>query len=656
MPAQIRSPHGARAQSAQVTPAAAPPETAALALVGTPNCGKTTLFNALTGLRQKVANYPGVTVEKKEGWLADSAEPVRIVDLPGLYGLEAHTPEEMVAEDLLRGRGRFGERPSALLVILDGSALERSLALLRSILELGLPTAAVLTMADEIKARGGRLDVEALSRELGVNVVPVVGHRGIGVSEVRRLAAGWRSWAAPPSAGGALTPAQRYAWASGILSRSMGLAPREDAFTRRVDRWVLHPVAGPVIFLAVMTVFFQSIFTWAQPAMDLMSKLVLAAGGAAGRRLPEGLLRGLVVDGMVRGAGSVVAFLPQIMILFFLVFLLEDVGYLARAAFLMDRVMGWAGLQGRCFVALLSSYACAVPGIMSTRGIPSPQDRLATMLVAPFMTCSARLPIYTLLIGAFVPDRRILGPLRAPGLVLLGLYIVGSLSAFAAAWVFRRTMLAGDITPFYIELPPYRFPTFRGIFVAMLDRAGIFVRRAGTVILGVSVLTWVLLNVPRLPAGAAGAAAPAAATQADRQMRYSLAGRIGRGLEPVFKPLGFDWRINVALVGSFVAREVAVSTLAQIYAVSDAGAGGSGLRRALQEGKDPDTGRPLMPPAAALALLAFFVYALQCVSTLAVLRRETNGWKWPAFAFAYMLVCAWTAGALTHWVAGALGI
>ena len=634
-----------------MTPVVSETEQGVVALVGTPNSGKTTLFNALTGLRQKVANYPGVTVEKKEGWLTTPEGTTRVVDLPGLYGIDAHTPEEMVAEDLLRGRGRFDRPPSALLVVLDGSALERSLALLKSILELGLPTAAVLTMADEIKARGGRLDVAALSRELGVPVEAVVGHRGIGIAEVRRLATSWRSWPRPAVPARTLTPAERYAWSGAIVERSLGSNLREDTLTRRIDRWVLHPVAGPVLFLTVMTVFFQSIFTWAKPVMDLLASFLDRFGAAAERFIHPGLLQGLIVHGVIHGVGAVIAFLPQIMILFFLLFLLEDVGYLARAAFLMDRVMGFAGLQGRCFVALLSSYACAVPGIMSTRGIPSPQDRLATMLVAPFMTCSARLPVYALLIGAFVPDRPVLGPLRGPGLALLALYLIGSFSALGAAWLFRRTLLAGDITPFYIELPPYRFPTFRSIFMAMWDRARLFVRRAGTVILAVSVLTWVLLNVPRLPDVPGDVPA---AVQADRQMRHSLAGRIGAALEPVFAPLGFDWRINVALVGSFVAREVAVSTLGQIYAVADEDA--AGLKRVLQEGKDPATGRPLMPVASALAMLAFFVYALQCVSTLAVLRRETNGWKWPAFAFGYMFACAWVAGALTHWAATRWGL
>ncbi|MBI4424464.1 MAG: ferrous iron transporter B [Elusimicrobia bacterium] len=635
------------AGASKPAPAAAETEPA-VALVGTPNCGKTTLFNALTGMRQKVGNYPGVTVEKKEGWFARGDQALRLVDLPGLYGLEAHTPEETVAEDLLRGRGRFDRPPAALLVVLDGSALERSLALLRSVLDLGLPVAAILTMADEIKARGGRLDIGALSRDLGLPVVAVVGHRGVGLEEARALLASWRSWPLPKTESKELSPAERYAWAGGALERSLGSALRADTLTARLDRWVLHPVAGPLIFLGVMTAFFQAIFSGAQPAMDALDALVGLLGDAAQRALPPGLLQGFVVHGVIQGVGSVVAFLPQIAILFFFLFLLEDIGYLARAAFLMDRVMGWAGLQGRCFVALLSSYACAVPGIMATRGIPSPQDRLATMLVAPFMTCSARLPVYALLIGAFVPDRPVLGVLRAPGLALLALYVLGSLSAFAAAWLLRRSLLSGDITPFYIELPPYRFPTWRSVAVAMLDRARIFLRRAGTVILGVSVLTWVLLNVPRLPEGQAGAAG----TRADLQMRHSLAGRIGAALEPVFAPLGFDWRINVALLGSFVAREVAVSTLAQIYAADE---NDGSLRAILREGRDAE-GRPLMPLPAALALVAFFVYALQCVSTLAVLRRETNGWKWPAFAFGAMFVCAWSAGALTRLAALSLGL
>ncbi len=630
-----------------MTPAAAPEleKTATIALVGAPNSGKTTLFNGITGLRQKVANYPGVTVEKKEGWLNSGGRLLRLLDLPGIYSLEAQTPEELVACSILSPGSSYERRPDALLVVLDGSALERSLALFASLTALGLPMACVLTMSDEIKARGGRLDEGALAEALGVPVAAVVGHRGIGLEGVLRMVDGWKRWPVaaaleqPPSA------ERRYGWAIGVLARSFGGRMSEDSLTRRIDRWVLHPLAGPALFLLVMGLFFQSIFSWAQPLMEALSSAVDAAGVMAAALLPAGIWRGAVVDGLIRGVGSVVVFLPQIMILFFLLFLLEDVGYMPRAAFLMDRIMGWAGLQGRCFVALLSSYACAVPGIMATRSIPSPQDRLATILVAPFMTCSARLPVYALLIGAFVPDRPVLGPMRSQGVALLSLYLIGSASAFAAAWLLRSKLLIGDATPFYIELPPYRFPSLKSVSLAMLDRAKLFLRRAGTMILAASLGVWFLLHFPRPP--------QMDSLSPDARMQHSLAGRIGKALEPVFAPLGFDWRINVTVLGSLVAREMAVSTLAQIYAV-EVEQGDAPLRRVLREGRGPD-GRALMTPATALALLAFFIYALQCTSTLAVIRRETNGWRWPAFAFAYMLACAWIAGSIAYRVGAAMG-
>ncbi|MDE2291006.1 MAG: ferrous iron transporter B [Elusimicrobia bacterium] len=616
---------------------------AAVALVGTPNCGKTTLFNRLTGLKQKVANYAGVTGEKKEGVMGAGEDATVLVDLPGLYSLDAQTPDEAVARDLLRGEGRYGERPGAVLLILDGSALERSLAFAASVLRIGLPALVVLTMFDEVKARGGRLDLRALERELGAPVLPVVGHRGVGLDALRAAVAGWREWKAPAVAfpeGGA---AARYAWAAGVLTRCLKGEVSEDGFTARVDRVVLHPVAGPVVFVAVMALFFQAIFTWAQPLMDLVSHLCSAAGTWTASFLPAGPLRGLVANGLFEGVGSVAAFLPQILILFFFIFLLEDVGYMARAAFLVDRIMGWAGLQGRSFIALLSCTACAVPGIMAARAIPSEEDRLTTMLVAPLMTCSARLPIYAVLIGAFVPDRRVFGPLHTQGLTLLALYFIGAASAFGASWLLRRTVVKGSLAPFYMELPPYRFPALKSILLAMLDRAKVFLQRAGTVILGASLVVWLGLNFPRAPRAAGADEARAASAQ----LRYSAAGRLGKALEPLSRPLGFDWRVNIGIISSFPAREVIVATLAQIYSV-EAKDAESGLRDVLRTGRDAATGRPLMPLPTALSLLAFFVYALQCTSTLAVMRRETNGWRWPAFAFGYLLACAYAASFVVY--------
>lgn len=622
-----------------------------IALVGTPNCGKTTLFNALTGLRQKVANYPGVTVEKKRGWLTQSSPEIALLDLPGIYSFNAQTPDEAITREILLGESRHTARPAAILLILDGSALERSLALASGALALGLPTAAVVTMFDEIKARGGSLDVALLARELGVPVHPIVGHKGIGLAELRDEIAAWSRWPAPQAPADLNGSASRYAWARELLGRILRSPLQEDALSRRIDRVILHSALGPLIFLAVMALFFQSIFTWARPAMDAMNAACLAAGQWLGQAVPDGVLRGLIVNGLFRGVGSVVAFLPQILILFFLLFLLEDVGYMPRAAFLMDRLMGWAGLQGRSFIALISSYACAVPGIMATRGIPSPQDRLATILVAPWMTCSARLPVYALLIGTFVPDRPVLGLLRLQGLTLMALYLLGAVSSFAAAWLLRSSILRGQLSPFYMELPPYRLPSWRNVLLAMADRARIFLRRAGTVILGVSLAVWALLSFPQVPPDPG--APPAVVVS--RQLSHSWAGRIGKALEPVFSPLGFDWRINVGILSSLPAREVMVATLAQIYAV-EAGGDGAALRRALRGGDGPNGARGAMSLPTALSLLAFFVYALQCFSTLAVMRRETNGWTWPALAFCAMFACAWVASFVTYRVALALNL
>ncbi|HAH05813.1 MAG TPA: ferrous iron transporter B [Elusimicrobia bacterium] len=598
-----------------------------IAFVGTPNCGKTTLFNALTGLRQKVGNFPGVTVEKKAGRILGSESLLWALDLPGLYGLSSGTPEEEVSQDILSGGRRFGRRPEAVLVILDGSALERSLSLLASVASLGLPTAAALTMFDEIKARGGRLDCAALSRETGVPIAPVVGHRGVGVDDLNRLILDWKSWPVPAKP--AADAAARFAWAERVLSACRFEGLQEDSLSRRIDRWALHPVLGPLIFLLVMAFFFQAIFSWARPAMEALSALVTGAGQALSGFLPEGWMRGLLIDGVVNGAGAVVAFLPQIMILFFLLLLLEDIGYLARGAFVMDRLMGWAGLQGRCFVTLISCYACAVPGILSARGIASPQDRLATIVAAPFITCSARLPVYTMLIAILVPDAPVLGPLRTQGLALLALYLLGGLSALFTAWLLRSSLLRGSLSPFCVELPPYRFPTWGSVASAMWVRAKLFLKNAGTVILGVSILLWALMYFPR----------PARELTRAQGVEQSWAGRLGKAMEPAFAPLGFDWRINVALLGSFAAREVLVSTLAQIYAVESEDHGPA-LLEVLRGGEE---GRPLLPPAAALSLLVFFVYALQCVSTLVVMRQETGSWRWPAFAFVFSFVWAWGA-------------
>ncbi|HEX9794837.1 MAG TPA: ferrous iron transporter B [Planctomycetota bacterium] len=616
-----------------------------MALVGSPNSGKTTLFNALTGLRAKTGNYPGVTVERKLGSVSTPSGPVDLLDLPGTYSLLPISEDEAVAVTVLRGELEGEDRPDAALVVADATSLERSLPLLAEVIGTGVPACLVLTMVDELKARGGSVDLFRLQRELGVPVVGVVGHRGVGIDDLRALMADvkkWRQPAEPPP----FDTEGRFAWADRALAASARRQPAESERTRRLDRVLLHPLAGPAIFLAFITIFFQAIFTWAAPAMEAMESAfdALADGllASAGDSLPMHLL----ADGVVRGVGGVLVFLPQIVLLFTVIFFLEACGYMARAAFVIDRLMGWVGLEGRCFIALLSSYACAVPGILATRSIPSPRDRLATILVAPLTTCSARLPVYALLITAFVPARPVLGPFTLQGLTLMGLYFLGATSALLFAALFKRGLLRGASMPFYLELPPYRFPSFMAVGVQVWRRVKLFLRRAGTVILAASVILWFLLNFPRT-AAPAGASANEARQSV---IENSLAADLGHAMEPVFAPLGFDWRIDIGLIGSFAAREVMVATLAQVYAYSGEDDDTAGLGIILRR-TDPATGKPPLDLPGALALLVFFVYALQCVSTLAVMRRETGGWKWPVFAFGYMFVAAWSLAFAVHEVA-----
>jgi ferrous iron transport protein B len=611
-----------------------------LGLLGSPNSGKTTLFNALTGLRARVGNYPGVTVERREGHAEIAGRPVVMIDLPGTYSLDPISPDEAVVARLLRGEVPEVAPPDALVVTADACTLPRALLFIAQVLRLGLPACLVVTMVDELHARGGRLDLEALGGALGIPVVGVVGHRGVGVDTLRQLIGRPEAWTmpvVPPPA----APADRAAWADSIAARAIAAAPAGDARTARIDRVVLHPVLGTALFAAVMVLFFQLIFAWAEPAMNAIDAGVSGAQDAARALLPAGLAADFVADGVLAGVGSVVIFLPQILVLFTVLYLLEDVGYMARAAFVVDRAMGRIGLEGRAFVALLSSYACAVPGIMATRTIPSPRNRLVTILVAPLMTCSARLPVYALLIGAFVPARKV-GALGLQGLVLLGLYLLGALAAIVAAAVLKRTVGRGEALPFYLELPPYRIPPAKLVAYQVWGAARSFLRRAGTIILLVSIVLWVLLAFPRYDAVPGETAEQAGRTQVEQ----SFAGRIGHAIEPAIAPLGFDWKIGVGLVASLAAREVIVATLAQIYAVSDTDEGS--LRDALRADTDPRTGRPVFTPPTVAALLVFFVFALQCTSTLAIMRRETNSWRWPIFAFAYLLALAYGASWVTY--------
>ena len=618
-----------------------------LGLVGSPNAGKTTLFNALTGLRARVGNYPGVTVERREGAVEIDGRDMVVIDLPGTYSLDPLSPDEAVVTKVLNGEMPDVPAPDALVVVADACSLERSLLLIGQVLRRAEPTCLVLTMVDELRARGGVLDLARLGDALGIPVVGVVGHRGLGLAKLRKLLRQPETWSRP-----AITPpveaAERAAWAESIFGHVVRRRAEHHRLSERIDRVVLHPVWGMLLFATVMITFFQLIFAWATPAMDLIDQGIAWSSGLARGALPGGLLADFVADGLIAGVGAVVIFLPQIVLLFALLYLLEDVGYMARAAFVVDRAMGRVGLEGRSFVALLSSYACAVPGIMATRTIPSPRDRLVTILVAPLMTCSARLPVYALLIGAFVPATRVLGPIGLQGLVLLGLYLLAPLVAMLVAGVLKRSILQSEGLPFTLELPSYRLPTLQLWLSQVWKSASAFLRRAGTIILVASMVLWVLLTFPRTPPPADLSEVQAASYA----LEHSIAGRVGRALEPVIAPLGFDWKIGVGLVSSLAAREVIVSTLAQMYASSDED---TSLRAAIRADVDPRTGRKVFTPATVAALLVFYVFALQCTSTLAAMARETNSWRWPAFAFSYMLVLAYGLGFITYRVVSALG-
>ncbi len=622
---------------------------ARIAILGAPNSGKTTLFNALTGHRAKAGNYPGVTVDRREGDLRArfAKVPIRLIDLPGVYSLEPQSEDEAVAAGVLRGE--FGERPpDGVVVVLDATTIERSLPLAAEAAGLGVPLCIALTMIDELKARHGEIDVNALEAELGVPVLGVVGNRGLGIDDLGALLAAPEHWtpsAALQEAAAADTPERRFDWACAVLERCRRKAPQADHRTRRLDRLLLHPVFGSVVFLAFVALFFQAIFTWAAPAMDLLSGLMDGLADWLFTVLPDALWTRLLADGVVRGVGAVIVFLPQIVLLFTVILFLEACGYMARAAFVVDRLMGWVGLEGRCFLALLSSYACAVPGIMATRTIPSQRDRLTTILVAPFATCSARLPVYTLLIAAFIPADPVFGPFTWQGLTLGGLYFLGTAAALASAAVFQRGLKRGASLPFHLELPPFRLPRPSDVLLGVWDRARMFLRRAGTIILCVSIVLWFLLNLPRR------AADPELDAAANQQaiLEGSYAASIGRFIEPVFAPMDFDWRLNVGLVASQAAREVMVATLAQIHAHEDEGLG------SVLAGVGQRSGEPLLSRPSALALLVYFAFAMQCMSTMVVIRRETGRWRWPAFAFVYMTGLGWLGAWFTFLVATAAG-
>jgi len=604
-----------------------------IAVVGPPNSGKSTLFNRLTGLRQKVANFPGVTVEQHLGKLKiEDAAELDVIDLPGVYSLTPRSEDEQVTHDVLLGQMPGVPKPDTILLILDVTNLGRHLVLAAPILALGLPTLVVLNMADELGRRGGDVDVEELAKRLGAPVALISAASGEGYDTVLQFLRG-RIGVPRPVELPVLDDLPRCKeWAARVGAGARYQPPAPPVWTRRLDAVFLHPVAGPLVFLAVVVTVFQAIFAGAAPLMDLVDRSVAASGAWLGAALPESVLKRLLVEGIWSGVGSVVVFLPQILLLFLFIGILEDSGYLARAALIADRTMAKVGLQGKSFIPLLSAYACAVPAILATRTIENKRDRIATILIAPFMTCSARLPVYTLIIAAFIPERPLLGPvLGTRAAALLGLYLLGFLAAIATARVLKSSVLKSERTPFLLEMPPYRRPTLRQIGLRLLDRAKVFLQRAGTVILGMSVALWVLSHVP-LKDGKAP------------EIAESVAGTIGRVVEPVIEPLGFNWKIGVGLVTSIAAREVIVGTLGTIYGIE-----GDANSRGLQEALRHD-----LTPAGAVALLVFFAFAMQCMSTIAVVKRETGGWRWPIVQFTYMGVLAWIGAFVAFRVVTAL--
>ena len=611
-------------------PSILPPRPAAdrpiiVAIVGPPNSGKSTLFNRLTGLRQKVANFPGVTVEHRMGKAKlKSEQEVFLVDLPGVYSLNPRAEDEQVTHDVLKGERDDFPKPDAVILIIDVTNLGRNLVLAAPILNLGLPTLVLLNMADDLKKRGGRVDVAALSAELKTPVALISAAKGEGIDRIQQFLLGTAVRLNAPPAKIELPVLQDVPkcrqWAAQLGTRASYRAPAPPIWTRRLDAVFLHPFFGPLIFVAIVIAVFQSIFSWAKPIMDGLQTAVEVSGLWMTHVLPDSPWRSLLVDGIWKGVGSVLVFLPQILLLFLFIGVLEDSGYLARAALIADRTMARVGLQGKSFIPLLSAYACAVPAIMSTRVIEDKRDRMATIMIAPLMTCSARLPIYTLLIAAFVPNTHILGDfLSLPTLVMLGLYVLGFVAAVVIARLLKSTVLRSKGSSFLLEMPPYRWPTARSLSLRLVDRAKVFLHRAGTVILAVAVGLWVLANLPLV-----GGHAPA--------LEHSYIGMIGKAIEPLIAPLGFNWKIGIGLITSFAAREVIVGTLGTIYGIN-----GDETSQTLQTAVHHD-----LSTAGAVALLVFFAFAMQCFSTLAVVKRETGGWKWPAFQFSYMLALAYS--------------
>ncbi len=676
-----------------------------VAIIGNPNAGKSSLFNALTGMRQKVANYPGVTVEKKEGkiLLQDGSE-ITLIDLPGIYSLTANSPDEIIAVNALFGLIEDTPQPDVVICVVDATNIERNLYLVSQIIDYHIPTVVALNMMDIAEQQGISIDDKKLSEELGIPVIPTVANKAIGIEELKSAIiqksfhSNTRRWKLPPvldtewnelheilqkecdfseprayheamillSSSGNLDEYRsrfqnsiidhvskdhqkleflgidcqsafieaRYEWIKKICERTVRSPKQKNvSLSDRLDRILTHKFWGFAIFLMLMALMFQAIFSWATVPMDYINTGFDWLGVQITHILPAGDLQHLLVNGVIGGVGAVVAFLPQILFLFLFLGLLEDTGYMARAAFIMDRVMRKVGLHGKSFIPLLSSFACAIPAIMATRTIENRKDRLVTMLVAPLMSCSARLPVYTLLIGAFIPHKVILGFFSLPGLTMIGLYLFGMIVALLMAWLFKKTLLTGDTPAFIMELPAYKMPSLRSVLLQMWERSMLFLKRAGTFILGVSIILWFLATYPKTDHG----------SSAD-QLEHSFAGQTGHIIEPLIKPLGFDWKIGIGLIASVLQREVFVSTMGTIYNIKDTdhNEGILSLRQHLEQDADPVTGKPTFTILTAICLMVYYVLAMQCLSTVAVMKRETNGWKWPFFQLAYMTGLAYS--------------
>ncbi len=625
-------------------PASPPPagELQTVVLIGPPNSGKSTLFNRLTGLRQKVANYPGVTVEQRMGLMAGvGRDDLTLIDLPGVYSLTPYSEDARVSIDVLRGKMPGTPKPDAVLLVLDSLHLTRQLMLAAPVLALGLPTLVLLNMSDLMESRGGEVDTLKLARELGTPVAQISAVHGTGLEAVGLFLnqQTGRHGAQPLSLPVLGNAASTHTWAAQVSRRTAYRAPLSAENSRKLDDVLLHRIWGPLLFLVVVIGVFEVVFTIGQPLSDGFGDILARMGGLVRPLLPAGWLQSLLLDGAWKGISSVLVFLPQILLLFLFIGVLEDSGYLARAALIADRVMRTIGLNGKAFIPLLSGYACAVPAIMATRTIENRRDRIATILVTPFMTCSARLPVYMLLIAAFIPNTMFLhGLLSMRTIVMLGLYLAGFVAAMTTAWLLKSSILKSSETPFILELPQYRMPTLRSLAMRLVDRAKVFLRQAGTIILCVTLALWVLAHLPVMHTPGGAVAAP--------ELADSVIGRLGHFIEPVIAPLGFNWKIGIGLISSVLAREVMVSTMGTLY------------------GADPETQTMHLQTAlhhdmtlgGAMALMIFFAFAMQCTSTMAVVRRETNSWKWPAIQFAYMLAMAYAAAfVVNHVVMAFLG-